>query len=73
MTFGAETSGPFFGDNDEGDKLSVQLGLDLWTAHGMNLKKEQLAQAILGARSKFLALAKKDPDNKKIQPMRNGY
>ena len=73
MTFGADISGPFFGDNDEGDKLSVQLGLDLWKAHGMNLKKEHLAQAILAAKSKFIALASKDPENRKIQAMRNGY
>lgn len=73
MTFGADISGPFFGDNDEGDKLSVQIGLDLWKARGKDLKKEHLVQAILAAKSKFLGLAKKDPENRKIQAMRNGY
>jgi len=73
MYWGAEVSGWSFGDNDEGDKISVQLGLDLWKAHGLNLTKDQLVQAILAAKGKFQSAAGKDPDNKKIMPVRNGY
>ncbi len=57
--------GATFGDtvlagvDDEGDRISVQIGIDLWNNNGRSLTKEQLHQAILDNKDKYLEIDQK--------------
>jgi|DewCreStandDraft_4_1066084.scaffolds.fasta_scaffold22540_1 hypothetical protein len=53
---------PGAGKNDDGDVLSVQIGIDLWDEHQIALTQEQLHQAILSHLQDYLDIQQANPD-----------
>ena len=51
----AAAENPLTGTNDEGDVISVKIGVDLWQAFGLNLTAEELRSAIVEKRPNYLA------------------
>lgn len=52
---GAASGLPGAGDNDEGDVISVKIGIDLWRSAGPALTEDKLRLAILAQTSTYLA------------------
>ena len=46
---------PGFGDNDQGDFISTQIGIDLWKQYGLAVTQENIRQAIVNAGASFVA------------------
>ena len=46
---------PGFGDNDQGDFISTQIGIDLWDQFGLAVTQENIRQAIVNAGPSFSA------------------
>lgn len=57
---GAAAGLPGFGTNDEGDVISVQIGIDLWKSTGLGLTEEKLRQAIVAKGSAYEAARASD-------------
>lgn len=53
---------PGTGKNDEGDVLSVQIGIDLWDEHQLSLTEEQLHEAIISHLQDYLDIQKANSD-----------
>jgi len=53
---------PGAGTNDEGDVLSVQIGVDLWDDYQLALTQEQLHQAIVSHLQDYLNIQQTNPD-----------
>lgn len=53
---------PGAGKNDEGDVLSVQIGIDLWDANQMALTELQLHEAIVSHLQDYLDIQQANPD-----------
>ncbi len=58
----AASGAPGTGTNDEGDVLSVQIGIDLWDEYQLTLTQEQLHQAIISHLQDYLNIQKENPD-----------
>ncbi|BBA37013.1 hypothetical protein sS8_5090 [Methylocaldum marinum] len=52
---GAASGLPGAGDNDEGDVISVKIGVDLWKSVGINLTQETLRKAIISQASNYIS------------------
>ena len=52
---GAASGLPGAGDNDEGDVISVKIGIDLWKSAGFGLDADTLRRSILAQSAKYLA------------------
>lgn len=53
---------PGAGTNDEGDVLSIQIGIDLWDVNQMALTQSQLHEAILSHLQDYLNIQQANPD-----------
>ena len=60
------------GTNDEFDVLNVQIGIELWNEHGLELTPELLHQAILSHKEDYLRLQEENPNSNFIVPIVNG-
>jgi len=58
----AESRGVGAGKTDEGDKLSVQIGIDLWHKYQLQLTKLDLINEILSHTQDYLNIQQKDPN-----------
>lgn len=57
----AESGGPGAGKTDDGDKLSLQIGIDLWNKYHLNLTKLDVINEILSHTNDYLSIQKNDP------------
>ncbi len=53
---------PGAGKNDDGDVLSVQIGIDLWDEYQLTLTQEQLHEAIVSHLQDYLDIQQANPD-----------
>jgi len=58
----AESGGPGAGKTDDGDKLSLQIGIDLWNKYRLNLTKSDVINEILAHTNDYLAIQQNDPN-----------
>lgn len=58
----AESGGAGAGKSDEGDKLSVQIGIDLWNKHQLELTQSDTINEILSHVQDYLDIQQKDPN-----------
>ncbi len=52
---GAASGLPGAGDNDEGDIISIKIGIDLWKSSGLGLKADTLQKAITSHATDYIA------------------
>jgi hypothetical protein len=57
---------PGAGKNDEGDVLSVQIGIDLWDKHQLSLLQFQMQDAILSHLHDYLSIQQQHPEVKVV-------
>jgi hypothetical protein len=57
----AESGGPGAGKTDDGDKLSLQIGIDLWNKYHSNLTKSNVINEILSHTNDYLIIQRNDP------------
>jgi len=57
----AESGGPGAGKTDDGDKLSLQIGIDLWNKYHLNLTKSNIIEEILSHTNDYLNIQRNDP------------
>lgn len=57
----AESGGPGTGKTDDGDKLSLQIGIDLWNKYHLNLTKSNVINEILSHTNDYLNIQRNDP------------
>ena len=60
------------GTNDEGDVLTVDIGIELWNKYGASLTSEQLHQAILDKKDKLIEIGEKNIAAKKVFEIDDG-
>ena len=65
---GAASGVPFAGVNDRGDRISVDIGVDLWEKYGTALTEADLHQAILNSTNELLKATEADPEDDKVIP-----
>lgn len=58
----AESGGPGAGKTDDGDKLSLQIGIDLWNKYRLNLTKSDVISEILSRTNDYLNIQRNDPN-----------
>jgi hypothetical protein len=52
---GGASGFPGAGDNDEGDVISVKIGIDLWNSSGLGLNTDTLRKAIISHAADYIA------------------
>jgi hypothetical protein len=57
---GAASGLPGAGDNDEGDVISVKIGIDLWLKSGFNLTADDIRKAIIARAADYIAARDKE-------------
>ena len=57
---GAASGLPGAGDNDEGDVVSVEIGIDLWLKFGFNLTVDDIRKAIIAKAADYIAARDKE-------------
>lgn len=62
---GAASGLPFAGDNDEGDVISVRIGIELWRNCGLKLTADHIRRAILAHTEDYIAARKREIDSGK--------
>lgn len=60
---GAASGFPGAGDNDEGDVISIKIGIDLWRNFGLNITTDVLRKSIISKAADYLAARNREIEN----------